>query len=205
MIATEPLTREQILVAAKQALRRYGPAKTTVVDVAQALGVSHGSVYRHFPTKAALRAAVVEQGLAEVDQRLTGISEEAAAAGVAGAETPGSAVDRLHRWLLALIDFKQGFAREDPELFETYCMISTDGPKVVSAHVTLLTGQLDRMLAEGVAAGELRPSVLEAGGIAIWDATARFHHPIHRAEWADPGIGESFERVWRLLRDGLVA
>ena len=194
MMATEPLTREQILVAAKEALRRYGPAKTTVVDVAQALGVSHGSVYRHFPTKAALRAAVVEEGLADVDRRLTAIARES-----------GPAVDRMHRWLLALIDFKQTFAREDPELFETYCMISVDGPKVVGAHVALLVGQLDRILAEGVAAGEIRPSAAAAGGRAIWDATGRFHHPMHRAEWTAPGIAEDFERLWLLLREGLAA
>ena len=35
--------------AAEEVLRRYGPPKATVVDVARALGVSHGSVYRHFP------------------------------------------------------------------------------------------------------------------------------------------------------------
>ena len=44
-------------------LRRFGPAKTTVVDVARALDVSHGSVYRHFPSKAALRDAVTERWL----------------------------------------------------------------------------------------------------------------------------------------------
>ncbi|WP_285680262.1 acyltransferase domain-containing protein, partial [Kitasatospora phosalacinea] len=43
------------LRTAEDVLRRYGPAKATVVDVARALGVSHGSVYRHFGTKAALR------------------------------------------------------------------------------------------------------------------------------------------------------
>jgi AcrR family transcriptional regulator len=194
MMAAEPLTREQILDAARQALRRYGPAKTTVVDVAQALGVSHGSVYRHFPTKAALRAAVVEDGLAAIDRRLTAIAAE-----------PGSAVDRLHRWLLALIEFKQGFAREDPELFQTYCMVAEDGPKVAGAHGTLLLSQLDRMLAQGVEAGEIRPSALEIGGRAIFQATGRFHNPVHHREWADPEIGADFERLWSLLRDGLAA
>ncbi|WP_245950305.1 TetR/AcrR family transcriptional regulator [Calidifontibacter indicus] len=33
------LSREAILDAAEQVLRRHGPAKTTVVDVARALGV----------------------------------------------------------------------------------------------------------------------------------------------------------------------
>ena len=36
------LTPDRILDAAEEALTRYGPAKTTVVDVARALGVSHG-------------------------------------------------------------------------------------------------------------------------------------------------------------------
>lgn len=191
-MAAEPLTREQILDAARRALRRYGPAKTTVVDVAHALGVSHGSVYRHFPTKAALRAAVVEDGLAAIDRRLTAI-----AAG------PGSAMDRLHRWLLALIEFKQDFAREDPELFQTYCMVAEDGPKVASAHSTLMLSQLDAMLAEGVAAGEIRPSALQAGGRAIFQATGRFHNPVHYREWTDPEMAADFERLWGLLRDGL--
>lgn len=191
MMAAEPLTREQILAAAKEALRRYGPAKTTVVDVAQSLGVSHGAVYRHFPTKAALRAAVVRSGLESVARRLAGITEET-----------GPAVDRLHRWLLALIDFKHGYAREDAELFNTYALIDRDAPEVLREHVTTLTVQLDRILADGVEAGEFRASAL-GGGMAIWDATARFHHPAHRAEWADPKIGDDFEAVWRLILGGL--
>ena len=64
-MATESLTAERILEAAEEVLRRYGPAKANVVDVARALGVSHGSVYRHFPSKAALRDAVTERWLAE--------------------------------------------------------------------------------------------------------------------------------------------
>jgi AcrR family transcriptional regulator len=191
-MAAEPLTRDQIVVAAKEALRRYGPAKTTVLDVAQSLGVSHGSVYRHFPTKAALRAAVVEQGLGQIDRRLESIAAEDTAA-----------LDRIHRLLLALVEFKQGFAREDPELFETYCMIGTDGPKVASVHVTKLIGLLDRILADGVAAGEIRPAALDSGGRAIWYATSRFHDPAQRAAWTDPAIGEDFEGVWLLVRAGL--
>jgi AcrR family transcriptional regulator len=194
MMAAEPLTREQILAAAEEALRRYGPVKTTVVDVAQALGVSHGSVYRHFPTKAALRAAVVQQGLERKARALRPIAEES-----------GPAVDRLHRWLLALVEFKRNFAIEDPELFGTYAMIDRDDVEVVREHVEVLTGQITRILADGVESGEFRSSVLDGGAMAIWDATTRFHNPVHRHEWTHPKIDEQFERVWRLLLDGLAA
>ena len=193
-MAAEPLTREQILAAAEEALRRYGPAKTTVVDVAQSLGVSHGSVYRHFPTKAALRAAVVQQGLEKTAAQLRHITEET-----------GPAADRLHRWLLALGDIKQRKAREDPELFGTYIMIEKDGPEVIREHFAVMTSQIDRILRDGVEAGEFRESVLDGGAMAIWVATARFHHPAHRHEWSDPGTGELFEAVWKLMLGGLAA
>ena len=105
----EPLTQESILDAAEEVLRRFGPAKTTVVDVARALDVSHGSVYRHFPSKAALRDAVTERWLDRVSAPL---------AEVAGGPEPAGA--RLRAWVRLLAATKQGIAREDPELFATF-------------------------------------------------------------------------------------
>ena len=55
---------------AAEALHRYGPAKTTVVNVARALNVSHGSIYRHFESKAALRDAVTARWLHRISAPL---------------------------------------------------------------------------------------------------------------------------------------
>ena len=104
------LTPERILEAAEDVLRRFGPAKATVVDVARALGVSHGSVYRHFPSKAALRDAVTERWLARVVR----------AAGGRSPPSDGPAPERLRRWFDVLIAAKRDKARDDPELFATY-------------------------------------------------------------------------------------
>src|SRR6187402_2359986 len=90
------LTPERILEAAEEVLRRYGPAKATVVDVARALGVSHGSVYRHFPSKAALRDAVVERWLARSGAPLAKIAAD-----------KGKASKRLRRWFDTLIAGKR--------------------------------------------------------------------------------------------------
>src|SRR5215510_15586052 len=96
-VATDgALTPEQILEAAEEVLRRFGPSKATVVDVARALGVSHGSVYRHFRTKAELRGAVTKRWL----DRTTAVLAEV----VAGRETPGA---KLRHWLSALFEAKR--------------------------------------------------------------------------------------------------
>ncbi len=54
-MTNEVLNAERILDATEEVLRRFGPTKTTITDVARVLSVSHGAVYRYFPSKALLR------------------------------------------------------------------------------------------------------------------------------------------------------
>ncbi|HEU4668018.1 MAG TPA: TetR family transcriptional regulator [Arthrobacter sp.] len=186
------LTEERILDAAEDVLRRFGPSKATVVDVAKVLGVSHGSVYRHFATKAALRDAVARRWLARIAAPL-------APAGGTG----GTAAERLLRWLQRLAAIKQGMAREDPELFATFSQLTTEAREVVAEHVDHLVAQLSEIVAEGVRSGEFAAADQAAAGRALLYATARFHHPLHAGEWGDPAISDELVEVWRLLVHGL--
>jgi AcrR family transcriptional regulator len=188
------LTRERILDAAEDVLRRFGPAKANVVDVARALGVSHGSVYRHFPSKAALRDAVTERWLARVSSPLQAIVAE-----------KGPAPERLRRWLETLIATKRKKVIGDPELFATYQALFGDSREVIMAHVNELARQLAAMIADGVARGELTASDPIAAGKAVLDATGRFHNPAHAGEWSDPQIDRAFDAVFQLILRGLSA
>jgi AcrR family transcriptional regulator len=191
-VATETLTRERILEAAEEVLRRYGPAKANVVDVARALGVSHGTVYRHFPSKAALRDAVTERWLESISEPL-----EAIAAG------KGTAPQRLERWLDRLVQTKRRKALEDPELFATYIELAADAREVVRAHVERLIDQLDRIIADGAAHGALVADHPRAAARAVFDATSRFHNPAHAAEWSDPQLDAAYEGVRALVLRGI--
>lgn len=192
MSADGPLTAEQILGAAEDALRRYGPGKATVVDVARALGVSHGSVYRHFGSKKALRDAVTARWLARIAGSLEIV-----------VDTGTPAPERLRAWLRELIDAKRARAAEDPELFETYMILVAEAAEVTAGHVDELVAQLARVVADGVARGELVSDDPAVTARAVFDATGRFHNPAHRAEWASPAIDAEFEAVWALLLRGL--
>lgn len=50
--------RERIVRAASRCIAQFGPAKTSLTDVASELGVTRQTVYRHFPTTSSLLNAV---------------------------------------------------------------------------------------------------------------------------------------------------
>lgn len=186
------LTEERILDAAEDVLRRFGLAKATVVDVAKVLRVSHGSVYRHFPTKVALRDAVARRWLDRIIKPLD-----------PSLDTAGPAAERLLRWLQRLAAIKQGMALEDPELFATFSQLTAEAREVVAAHVDHLAAQLTQIIADGIETGEFARTDAVTAGRAVLYATARFHHPLHAAEWADPAIHDDLTAVWKLLVNGL--
>ncbi|MFD7654829.1 TetR family transcriptional regulator [Actinosynnema sp. NPDC059797] len=190
----DALTAETILSTTEDVLRRYGPAKATVVDVARALGVSHGSVYRHFPTKAALREAVTQRWL---DRAHSGLS------GIAASDAPP--VDRLRDWLAALFEAKRKKALGDPELFATFTVLVGESSAVVDAHIASMVDDLAIIIGDGVASGAFTARDPEVAAKAVFEATARFHDPAHAASWSDPGVDAVFEAVVDLLVAGLRA
>jgi AcrR family transcriptional regulator len=62
--------RRAILAAAVPLFARDGFADTPVSAVARAAGVAHGTVFLHFPTKAALFAAAVTEPLREIERAM---------------------------------------------------------------------------------------------------------------------------------------
>ncbi|MGW4344564.1 TetR family transcriptional regulator [Streptomyces sp. NPDC004690] len=191
---TETLTAERILAATEEVLRRHGPAKATVVDVARALGVSHGSVYRHFRTKAALREAVTKRWLDRTSDAL---------AGVAAADRAPE--ERLRDWFRTLFAAKRHKAGDDPELFATYSVLAEENGEVVGEHVDELTGQLTGIVEAGVATGAFTAADPAATAQALFHATGRFHDPCYAREWTRPGVEDEFDAVLDLLLRGLRA
>src|SRR6476660_9882770 len=116
MLSGTALDAETILTATEDVLRRHGPQKATVVDVARALGVSHASVYGHFPSKTALREAVTWRWLERTHRGLAAIR----------ADSRLAAPERLRAWLTTLFALKRAVTSEDPELFTTYRALATD-------------------------------------------------------------------------------
>lgn len=187
-----PLTRDRIVSAAQDVLRRFGPAKATVVDVARALGVSHAAVYRHVATKAQLRDLVVGKWAEETMPPLRAIALK-----------PGPAPQRLRQLFDNLIAVKRQRAAQDPELFAAYRTLAAESQSVVASHIEDLIGVAAMIMRSGVEQGTFRSVDPVAAGRALVVAATWFTHPAHAAEWTDPDIDAAFNDVWQILMNGL--
>ncbi|MFJ4828680.1 TetR/AcrR family transcriptional regulator [Streptomyces sp. NPDC088747] len=103
------------------------------MDTARVLGVSHGSIYRHFPDRDALREAVIERRLTRLRDTLPAGQDHHPAA-----------------WLDALYATHRDAARTDPELHAVYAHLPAYST-VVSRHHQALATTLTRLLETGPA------------------------------------------------------
>jgi AcrR family transcriptional regulator len=67
---TEDEARQRIVAAAETCVEKFGPAKTTLSDVANELGVTRQTVYRYYANLAELLGAVAQAGLEEFVDRM---------------------------------------------------------------------------------------------------------------------------------------
>jgi AcrR family transcriptional regulator len=170
------LTAEKILDAARDQVRRFGDAKTNVVDIARALGTSHATIYRHFRSKAEVFSAIVASTMRD--------EEELARTFV---DAGGTASERLTGLVLALHRRKLERFGNDPEIYELYRRVIDDRPDLVRDYADAMTRLLAAILRDGVLQGEYRIGDVDAASEVVRDAVTAFVYPAHVAAAAKSG------------------
>jgi AcrR family transcriptional regulator len=181
----DALTTEKILDAARAHVRRFGEAKTNVVDIARALGTSHTTIYRHFRSKAEVFDAIVVAAMRD--------EEELARAFVDG---PQPASERLSGLVLALHRRKRERFGNDPEIYQLYRRVVDERPDIVRGYAVAMTQLVAAILGDGVQQGEFKIDDVAAAAEVVRDAVTVFVHPAHVEAAATRGY--SMERA--LLR-----
>lgn len=187
------LTKEKILDTAEIILRKFGPRKTTVIDVARGLNVSHGTVYRHFSTKAELHEAITLRWLERVTAPLITITHKNESADI-----------KLRQWFQMLTEIKRNIYNGDPELFESYLYLSRETPDhVKSKHVLFLLSQIEEILNDGVDEGCFEISDSAVVARCLFFGTIRYHHPLHASDWKSESIEDEFTQLFSLFEKSI--
>jgi len=90
----KPAAARRLLLAALDAFAEHGYFATTTRDIAQRAGLSPAAVYVHYPSKAEMLAEICHRGHAEVLGEIE-----------AALEPPGSATERVRRFMVAFASF----------------------------------------------------------------------------------------------------
>jgi AcrR family transcriptional regulator len=161
--------REQILRAADEHFRHYGYAKTTVADLAKAIGVSAAYVYRFFESKQAIGEAVCAMTLARIDDELLGIADDAM--------RPGA--DRLRALYRCLADRGIELFFKERKLHDLVTAAVEGRFPSVMRHKRVMLDAATRVVEAGRASGEFeKKTPLDEVCRAIFETLEPFAHPM---------------------------
>src|SRR6201746_1182606 len=132
-----------IIDAARSQVRRFGEAKTNVVDIARALGTSHTTIYRHFRSKADVFDALVLAVMRD--------EEELAAAHL---DASASAAERLMAMVMDLHRRKRDRFVGDREIHDLYRRIVVERPDIIADYAQRMTLLIGKLIAQAVQRGE---------------------------------------------------
>jgi AcrR family transcriptional regulator len=134
-VSTDRTSAELILAATRRAIAAKGPGKLTLSAVASAAGVSRPTLYRWFPTREDLFAALTEYEQAQFDE---GLRDE-----IAGHRTPARRLDAALRYLLAYLDESMGLDPIGVDPAFALRSLNEGMPQQIASLVRLLGDSLD--------------------------------------------------------------
>lgn len=152
-------------------MQRFGEAKTNMVDIGRALGVSHAALYRFYPSKSAVMDAIAQEAMDD---------EEAMASRFVNAEGP--AADRLQGMVVELHRRKRERFVGDREVHDLYRRILVERQDMIAAYADRMTRLIARLIEQAVERGEWRvDDVAKAAGV-VRDAVTVYVHPLFVAQ-----------------------
>ena len=139
----------EIVAAALRLARNTSPSVITTSEIAAAVGVTQGALFKHFPTK----ESIVEAVLDWVAERLLSRVDRA----IEGAPSPVAAIEAVFTAHVAFVAEHPGVPRM---LFGELQRAELTAPKRMAQTIMRrLRSRLTRLIEEGKAAGALSPTL----------------------------------------------
>jgi len=160
--------REQIVEAADEHFSRYGYEKTTVSDLAKAIGFSKAYIYKFFDSKQAIGEAICSKTLSAIVAAV----EEA----VAGASTP---TEKFRRMFKTLVATSASLFFNDRKLYDIAAYSAGEGWPSARAYGKRIREILMEIVREGRETGEFeRKTPLDETVHAIFLVVQPYANPL---------------------------
>jgi AcrR family transcriptional regulator len=160
--------RDQIVQAATQHFRLYGYEKTTVSDLAKAIGFSKAYIYKFFESKQAIGELICANCLSEIETDVR--------AAIDGADRPP---EKLRRMFKAIVESSLRLFFEDRKLYDIAASAATGQWEAVRAFEVRMQAIVQDVLRQGRETEEFeRKTPLDEATAAICLVIRPFLNPL---------------------------
>lgn len=160
--------RDQVVEAATEHFGHFGYEKTTVSDLAKAIGFSKAYIYKFFDSKQAIGEVICSNRLAMIMEIVN--------AAIADAPTAAEKIRRLFR---ALSESGSDLFFHDRKLYDIAAVAARDKWPSAEAHEQRLRQLIEQIIVEGRKAGEFeRKTPLDEAADAIFMVMRPYISPV---------------------------
>jgi len=188
----EGAQRCKIIATAEKLFREIGYQKTTVADIARALGMSPANIYRFFTAKSEINQAVARQMMSEV--------EEAAREIALGS---GSAAERLRALVMTIETMNAARYLSDRKLHDMVEAALNENWPIIAENIENIDLTIEIVIASGMKSGEFAAGDAKLAARLAHTACVRYCHPrlmVECAERPEPSSAQMVDFCLRALR-----
>jgi AcrR family transcriptional regulator len=158
--------KSSIVEAAEALFRDVGYSKTTVGEIAKALGMSQANVYRYFPTKASINEVICERVVLRIEDRCKSII---------GAVD--NAQQRLSLFMLEYFRAIKDNIIKEQRVHEMVVKAVEQYWTVIQEHIIRTDILVQGILADGIEEGAFKEMDIPATSLALQNAFSAFTYP----------------------------
>ncbi|MFZ3205446.1 MAG: TetR/AcrR family transcriptional regulator [Pseudomonas sp.] len=184
--------RDQIVAAATEHFSRYGYEKTTVSDLAKAIGFSKAYIYKFFESKQAIGEMICANCLSQIEAEIRAAVDEA--------DRPP---EQLRRMFKVIVEASLRLFSEDRKLYEIATSAATERWQATLAYEGRIRELLQDVLQAGRQSGDFeRKTPLDETVMAIYLVMRPYLNPLllqHGFDYIDEAPGQLSSLVLRSL------
>jgi len=177
--------KSSIVDMAETLFRDSGYTKTTVGEIAKALGMSQANVYRYFPAKASINEVICERVVMRIEERCKSIIDET-----------NSSRQRLSLFMLEYYRAVKDNVIKDRRLHEMVVKAVEQYWEVIQDHVDRMDMMVRGILSTGIKEGVFKDMDIPATSLALQNAFSAFTYPaLVERQIADAASSGGDERI----------
>lgn len=167
-------TKENIIEAAEKLFRDVGYTKTTVADIAGALGMSPSNIYRYFPTKAHINEEICDRLVRGIEMRC-----------VAAIIPNVSAREQIKSFVMAYHSLIRASILKGGRLYDMISIAMEQHWPVIQSHSDRIRCTLHTLVEQGISLKELKELDGYKMARAIHESIAIFIYPPLLERWVN--------------------